>query len=61
MANVDIAENCDIGRRCLIGSNAVMIPGRKIADDTTVGAGAVVIRNVGIANCTLFENPAEIL
>jgi sugar O-acyltransferase (sialic acid O-acetyltransferase NeuD family) len=61
MANVDIAGNCDIGKRCLIGSNAVIIPGRKIADDTTVGAGAVVIRNVGKTNCTLFGNPAKIL
>jgi sugar O-acyltransferase (sialic acid O-acetyltransferase NeuD family) len=61
MANVDIAGNCNIGRRCLIGSNAVIIPGRKIADDTTVGAGSVVVRNIGKTNCTVFGNPAKFL
>lgn len=47
-----------IGKRVFIGSNATIIPGRTIGDDTFISAGSVVIRNVK-PGTKVFGNPAR--
>lgn len=41
-----LAGGAQIGERVLIGAAAVVLPGRKVADDAVVGAGAVVTTDV---------------
>jgi len=41
----DPAEPIRIGKRCWIGSNAVILPGVQLGDDVIVGAGAVVTKS----------------
>jgi sugar O-acyltransferase (sialic acid O-acetyltransferase NeuD family) len=59
MANVDIGGCCTIGKRCFLGTNSTIIPERKIADDITIGAGAIVLRNFSRGDNTLYGNPAK--
>lgn len=49
-----------IGRRCWIGANAVILPGVELADDVTVGAGAVVTRSFP-EHAIVGGSPARIL
>jgi acetyltransferase-like isoleucine patch superfamily enzyme len=58
MANVDIGGSAKIGNNVFIGSNAVILPGVKIPDNTIVGAGSVVIRSLKQVG-TYFGNPAK--
>ena len=39
------APPIQIGERCWIGANAVILPGVQLGDDVIVGAGAVVTKN----------------
>jgi sugar O-acyltransferase (sialic acid O-acetyltransferase NeuD family) len=55
---VEITGNVEVGPCCFFGVGAKVIPGRKIGENATVGAGSVVIRNVP-ANTTVFGNPAK--
>ena len=45
-------------KNVFIGSNAVILPGVKIPDNTIVGAGSVVIRSIKQPG-TYFGNPAK--
>jgi sugar O-acyltransferase (sialic acid O-acetyltransferase NeuD family) len=54
----DITGYVKIGKRVLLGSRVSIIPKRAIADDSTLGAGSVVITNVK-TNTTVFGNPAK--
>jgi len=56
--NVHITGRVKIGKECLFGVGAKVIPGRRIGDNVVVGAGSVVIRNVH-SNVTVFGNPAK--
>jgi len=56
--NVHITGRVKIGKECLFGVSAKVIPGRVIEDNVIVGAGSVVIRNVH-SNATVFGNPAK--
>ncbi len=47
-----------IGRNCIIGVRAVIMPGVTIGDECVVGAGSVVLTDVP-ANTTVFGNPAR--
>lgn len=58
MANVDLAGHVCLGKRVFVGSNAIIIPKRKICDNVKVGAGSVVIRNVKKNGISIFGNPA---
>lgn len=58
MANVDIGGNCTIGNYVTIGSGATILPGLKIPDNTVIGAGAVVFRNIKDSG-TYVGNPAK--
>jgi maltose O-acetyltransferase len=47
-----------IGSRVWIGGNTVILPGVKIGDDATIGAGSVVTKDVA-AGKTVKGNPAK--
>ena len=55
---VEITGDVKVGSECLFGVGSVVINGRHIADRTVVGAGSVVIRNMG-SDITVFGNPAK--
>lgn len=44
--NATLAGRCVIGRRVMIGAGAAVIDKIRICDDVTVGAGAVVVRDI---------------
>jgi len=46
LTNATVNGNCEIGTLCMIGSGAVVLHGIKICSGTTVGAGAVVCKNI---------------
>lgn len=59
--NVSIAGNAVIGNRCFLGSACVISSSVKIADNTIVGAGAVVNKSNEEEFCTLAGVPAKVI
>ena len=55
--NASLGGGVKVGVRCLIGAGAVVLPGVSIGDDVTVGAGAVVTRDIA-SNQTWTGIPA---
>jgi acetyltransferase EpsM len=55
---VEITGNSKVGSGCLFGVGASLVPGRRIADWVTVGAGSVVISHINSSK-TVFGNPAK--
>lgn len=49
-----------VGRSCVIGIGATILPGVKIDDCCVIGAGAVVTKDVP-SNCIVGGNPARII
>lgn len=49
-----------IGRNCWIGAGAVILPGVTIGDNTVVGAGSIVTRDLP-ANVVAVGNPCRVL
>lgn len=49
-----------IGKNCLIGANAIVLPGVSIGDEVVVGAGSVVTKNIE-SNSIAVGNPAAII
>ena len=49
-----------IGDFCLVGTNAIVLPGVTIGDHVVVGAGSVVTKDVP-ANSLIAGNPAKVL
>lgn len=49
-----------IGRCCMIGVNAVILPGVRIGDNCVVGAGSVVSRDVA-GGSLVVGNPARVI
>ena len=60
MANVDLGGHVNIGKNAFLGTKSTIIPGRKISDDITLGAGSVVMRNLKTPG-TYYGNPATLL
>lgn len=56
--NVGVSGNVSIGAEVNIGGHSYIIPGRKIGDGATVGAGSNVVSNVK-AGVRVFGNPAK--
>lgn len=56
----DVTGLVRIGDRVMMGSRASIIPGKRIGNDSIVGAGSVVIKDVP-DSVTVFGNPAAIL
>jgi acetyltransferase-like isoleucine patch superfamily enzyme len=55
-----ISAKTQVGRNCLIGVNAIIMPGIAIGDEVVVGAGAVVTRDVP-NNSLVLGNPAQVV
>jgi acetyltransferase-like isoleucine patch superfamily enzyme len=49
-----------IGRNCFIGARSVILPGIQIGDESIVGAGSVVTKDVP-PRCAVAGNPAQII
>lgn len=49
-----------IGKNCIIGTRAIVMPGVRIGDSSIVAAGAVVVKNVP-ANSMVAGNPAKLV
>jgi acetyltransferase-like isoleucine patch superfamily enzyme len=49
-----------IGKNCIIGTRAIIMPGVKIGDSSIVAAGSIVTKDVP-ANCVVAGNPAKII
>ena len=68
-ANHDFIDNdkhydsppMELGKFCWIAMNVIILPGVKLGDFTTVGAGAVVTKSFPEGYCVLVGNPARVL
>lgn len=49
-----------IGRNCWIGAGALIMPGVTIGDNTVIGAGSVVTRDIP-SNCVAYGNPCRVI
>jgi sugar O-acyltransferase (sialic acid O-acetyltransferase NeuD family) len=58
MGSVNLNGEVHVGRRVFIGSKALVLPRIMVEDDSTVGAGSVVIKTVKQFT-TVFGNPAK--
>ena len=58
MASVDLSGFVQLGNSILIGSNATVLPKRKIADSVTIGTGSIVLQHIKKEGATVFGNPA---
>ena len=54
------SEPIEIGKRCWIGANSVILPGVRLGDDVTVGAGAVVTKSFA-SGSVIAGNPARVI
>ena len=58
-SNISLSGTVQTGNNCFLGSAVSVRPNTKIPDNTTVGIGAVVVKNFLETGLTLFGNPAE--
>ena len=49
-----------IGRNCWIGAGAIIVPGVTIGDNTVIGAGSVVTKDIP-SNVVAVGNPCRVL
>ncbi len=49
-----------IGKNCWIGAGAILVPGVTVGDNTVIGAGSVVTRDIP-ANVVAVGNPCRVL
>lgn len=49
-----------IGSNCLIGVNAIVLPGVSIGDEVVIGSGSVVTKDIE-TNCIAVGNPATVV
>lgn len=49
-----------IGRNCWLGAGVIVLPGVTIGDNTVIGAGSVVTKDIP-ANCVAVGNPCRVL
>ena len=60
VAGTELARPITIGRRVWIGGGCIVCPGVSIGDDTTIGAGSVVVRDVP-AGVLAVGNPCRVV
>ena len=56
----DIKTDTKIGKKCFIGTNAIIMPGVSIGDSVIVGAGSIVTKDVP-SGCIVAGNPARVV
>lgn len=56
-----LGKDINIGDRCWIGMNSVILPGVTLGNDVIVGAGSVVTKSFHENNITLAGVPAKII
>ena len=49
-----------IGRNVWIGAGAVILPGITIGDNSVIGAGSIVTKDIP-ANCVAYGNPCRVV
>eukprot|EP00762_Andalucia_godoyi_P006135 ANDGO_00412.mRNA.1 putative maltose O-acetyltransferase len=59
-AGPELARSIQIGNRVWIGGSAILCPGVSIGDNSTIGAGSVVTRNIP-ANVVAAGNPCRVI
>lgn len=58
MPNVDLGGGCVIEDNVFIGTGTIILPGIKVAKNTRIGAGSVVLKSIKKEG-TYFGNPAK--
>ena len=53
-------KKSNIGKKCFIGANSIIMPGVNIGDSVIVGSGAVVTKDIP-SGCIVAGNPARII
>ena len=56
---VEYAKPVTIGKNCWIAGNVTILPGVTIGDNTVIGAGSVVTKDIP-ANSLAFGNPCKV-
>ena len=59
-AGLEYARPITIGNNVWIGGHVVLLPGVSIGDNTTIGAGSVVTKNIP-ANVLAVGNPCRVI
>lgn len=57
---INFAKPVEIKENCWIGGGAIVLPGVKIGEGTTIGAGSVVTKDIP-AYCVAAGNPCKVL
>ena len=57
---LEYAKPIEIGNNVWIGGNVVVLPGIKIGDNTVIGAGSVVTKNIP-SNVIAVGNPCKVI
>lgn len=52
--------NTFVGRRCFIGARSLILPGVRVGDESVVGSGSVVTKDVP-PRCVVAGNPAKVI
>lgn len=59
-SNLEMAAPITIGNDVWIGGGAILCPGVKVGDNTTIGAGSIVTRNIP-SNVIAAGNPCRVI
>lgn len=55
------AQPIQVGEKCWIGMNSVIMPGVTLGPRTAVGAGSVVTKSFAEGNCVIAGTPARVI
>ncbi|WP_425349730.1 acyltransferase [Manganibacter manganicus] len=55
------SEDVEIGEKCWIGMNSIVLPGVILGRGTVVGAGSIVTKSFPEGNCVIAGVPAKLV